>query len=147
MTRPIRPTVLFAVLLLTGCGGGTTDVSGKVSFRGKALVYGTVVLLDAGGTPKAGTIQPDGSFRITGVKIGPAKVAVTSLAPPGSESARKADPRDRGGDDKPPPPEVAAVSPEVAKAWFPIPDKYGDPAKSELTADVKPGQPLDFDLK
>ena len=35
----------------------------------------------------------------------------------------------------------------MIKSWFAIPDKYGDPAKSELTAEVKSGQPLDIDLK
>ena len=42
---------------------------------------------------------------------------------------------------------VIPAPPEVLKGWFAIPDKYGDPAKSELTMDVKPGQPFDLDLK
>jgi hypothetical protein len=147
MTTHIRLGILTTALTLTGCGGGTTDVSGKVTYQGKAVVYGTVVVLDDGGTPKSGVIQPDGTYRVNGVKPGRAKAAITSLAPPGSDGGKKRDARERGDDDKPPPPGSAPAPPEVLKAWFPIPDRYADPAKSELTVDVKPGQPTDFDLK
>lgn len=145
MSRLIRPVILMAALALAGCGGGETDVSGKVSYKGKPVVYGTVLLLDGTGAPKSGVIQPDGTFRVSGVRPGAVKVAVSSPRPPGAEPPRK----QAGGrdDDDKPPPNVTPASPEVIKSWFALPDKYGDPNKSELTADVKAGQPLDFDLK
>lgn len=147
MTRLIRPAALAAALLaLAGCGEPTADVSGKVTYQGKPVTYGTVVLLDAAGAPKAGTIQPDGTYRIGGVRTGAVKLAVSSPPPPGSEPARKAATgRDR--DDDKPPPDVAPASPEVIRNWFPIPDKYGDPSKSDLTGEAKSGQPIDIDLK
>ena len=150
MTRFIRPAVLMAVLLaLTGCGDPTTEVSGKVTYQGKPVAYGTVVVLDAAGAPKSGAIQPDGTYRVSGVRPGPVKVAVSSPPPPGSEPTRKsAGGRDgRDSDDDKPPPNMPPAAPEVLKNWFPIPDKYGDPNKSALTAEAKSGQPIDIDLK
>lgn len=149
MTQLIRIACIFLTTLtltLTGCGGSTTDLSGKVSYKGKAVVYGTVVVIGSDGIPKSGEIKPDGSYRVNGVKLGAAKVSVSSMRPPGSEPAKKV--RERGDEegDKPPP-QVTPASPEVIRDWFPIPDKYADPAKSELTVDVKPGQPFDIDLK
>jgi hypothetical protein len=146
MTRLIRPTVLLTALTLTGCGAGTTDVSGKVTYKGKPVTSGTVVILDGGSAPKAGTINPDGTYRVSGVKYGSFKVAVSSPPPPGSEAAKKPV-GGRDADDDKVPVTAPAAPPEVIKSWFPIPDKYGDPNKSELTAEVKSGQPLDIDLK
>jgi hypothetical protein len=146
MTRHCRTLVLFAALGLAGCDGGTTDVSGTVKYKGKPVVYGTVVVLGADGQPKAGEIRPDGTFRVGGVRRGPARVAVSSPPPPGSEPPRKPK-AGRDADDDKPIPEVPPAPPEVIKNWFPIPDKYGDPAKSELTAEVESGRPLDLDLK
>lgn len=144
MTRVIKTSVPFVALVLAGCGN-STDVSGKVTYQGKPVVYGTVVILGSDGIPKSGAIQPDGSFRVSGVKLGSAKVAVSSPQPPGSTPPKKA--RERGDDDDKPPPEVTPASPEVIKNWFPIPNKYGEPTKSELTVEVKSGTPLDIDLK
>ena len=89
MTRLIRSAVLLAALALTGCGEQTTDVSGKVTYKGKSVTSGTVVILDGGSAPKAGTINPDGTYRVSGVKYGSFKVAVSSPPPPGSGAARK----------------------------------------------------------
>lgn len=146
MTRLIRPAVLLAALALTGCGEKTTEVSGKVTYKGKPVTSGVVTILDGGSAPKAGAIQPDGTFRVSGVRLGTYKVAVSSPPPPGSEPAR----RPAGGrdaDDDKVPTAVAPASPEVIKTWVALPEKYGDPAKSDLTVDVKAGQSLDIDLQ
>lgn len=142
----IRPAVVAAALALTGCGEKTTDVTGKVTYKGKALVYGNVAILDGGPAPKGGAIQPDGTYRVSGVRLGVHKVAVSSAPPPGSDATKKSTDR-RDMDDERTTAPVIPAPPEVLKGWFAIPDKYGDPAKSELTMDVKPGQPFDLDLK
>ena len=54
MTRFLSPAVVLAALTLTGCGEKTTDVTGKVTYKGKALAYGTVAILDGGPAPKGG---------------------------------------------------------------------------------------------
>jgi hypothetical protein len=144
MTRFIRTLAVALPLAAAGCGG-TTDVSGTVTYQGKSVVFGTVVLFGADGVPKSGPIKPDGTFRVNGVKLGTAKVAVSSPRPPGSQPVGKG----RGGrdaDDKPPPDEAPA-DPEVIRNWVALPEKYTDPDKSGLTADVQPGRPLDLDLR
>jgi hypothetical protein len=72
-------------------------------------------------------------------------VAVSSPRPPGSEPAGK--PRGRDDDGDKPPADETPAPPEVIKNWFPIPNKYGDPGKSELAVEVKSDQPLNIDLK
>ena len=147
MTRLTATPVLAAlVFAAAGCGGGTADVSGKVTYQGKPVVFGTVVLIGPDGVPKSGPIQPDGSFRVTGVKPGAAKVAVSSPPPPGATLPKKGPAIGRDAGDKPPENETP-VSPEVARNWFPLPDKFADPAQSGATADVQSGKPVDIDLK
>jgi hypothetical protein len=150
MNRLIRTAAaalaLVVPLAATGCGG-TADVSGKVTYKGKPVVYGTVVVVGSDGIPKSGAIQPDGSYRVSGVPLGTAKVAVTSPKPPGSEPAAKK-PRGRDADDdKPPPEQPPPAPPEVIQNWVSLPEKFGDPNKSEVTVTVKSGQPADIELK
>ena len=61
-------------------------VSGKVTYNGKPLPYGSVGFQPAQGQPSGAAIQPDGSFRLStfaefdGAIIGPHKVKVTCYA-------------------------------------------------------------------
>lgn len=148
MTRFFHAALGLIVLPLAGCGGGTTEVSGRVTFQGKPLVFGTVVMIGSDGIPKSGPIQPDGTYRVKGVKTGMAQLAISSPPPPGAASAG---PKTRGGreenDDRTPADAGASVSPEVIHGWFPIPDKFADHTLSGQTAGVRPGQPVDIDLK
>lgn len=148
MTAHVRTMVGIAMLVMAGCAGGTADVGGKVTFQGKPVVFGTVVLIGEDGLPKSGPIQPDGTFRVSGAKTGTAKVAVSSPAPPGVVLAgKKAGVGRDAGDDRTPRDAGPPVSPEVVKGWFPIPDRFADPTRSGQTAEVKSGQPLEIDLK
>jgi hypothetical protein len=144
MTRLLQTALGAALLALAGCDAGTTDVTGKATYLGKPVVFGTVQVIGADGVPKSGPIQPDGTFRVSGVKVGPARVTVSSPRPPGSGKAAARGRRDE--EDERTPVETPA-SAEVVAGWFPLPEKYGDPDKSDLKADIKSGQPLDLDLK
>lgn len=145
MTRFICPAVVLATLAFTGCGPPTADLTGKITYQGKPVVYGSVVVIDASGTTKSGTIQPDGSYRIDNVRVGSVKVAVSSPPPPGTPAVGKQDPRDTS--DKPPEPPPPPAPPEVIKNWVQLPNKYGDPTQSGLTGEAKSGEPLNFELK
>ena len=145
MKKPLLAAAL--AVLISGCGSGSTNVSGKVKYQGKPVVFGSVVIVGSDGLPRSGAIQPDGSFRVNGVSPGAAKVAVSSPPPPGAATRRTVkrgrDEEDRGGSadvDVP-------ASPEVIKGWFPLAEKFGDPTSSMLTAEIKPGSPVDLDLK
>jgi hypothetical protein len=148
MTALLRTAIGVIVLALAGCGGDTTDVSGKVTYMGKPVMFGTVQVIGSDGVPKSGPIQPDGTFRVSGVKLGPAKVMVSSPPPPGSAAAA---PKGRGArdpdDDRRPADADTPVSPEVAQGWFPIPEKYAHPDKTDLSMDIRAGQPLEIELK
>ena len=141
----LQALVAAGVLFAAGCGNGTTDVAGKVTYKGKPVVYGTVVLVGSDGIPKSGAIQPDGSYRVSGVAVGAAKVTVSSPRPPGSGPPAKKQGRD--ADDDKPPADATPAPPEVIQNWVALPEKYADPGKSDLTATVKAGEPLDIDLK
>jgi hypothetical protein len=144
MTRLLQAALGAALVALAGCGGGTTDVTGKVTYQNKPVVFGTVQVIGSDGVPKSGPIQPDGTFRVSGVQIGPARVTVSSPRPPGSG---KAAPRGRREDDDERTPVETPASAEVVAGWFPLPEKYGDPDKTDLKVDIKSGQPLDLELK
>ena len=140
----------FLAVAALGCGGGTTEVTGKVSFEGKPVVYGTVTLVGSDGLPKYGKIEPDGTFRIADAKLGPSKVYITSARPPGVPIPGNTTPktgRDEGMDERRGVPANATVNPEVVKGWFPLPERFGDPALSDLSVDIERGKPLNLDLK
>jgi hypothetical protein len=117
-----------------GCAPARGDVSGKVTYQGRPLVYGTVMFLGRDNLPVMGPIRPDGSYTVTGVLVGEAQVAVNS---PDPLPAQRVDKRGR-----------AMTSPVDRSQWFPIPEDYGDPRKSGLQCPVGRGQtPYDIDLK
>jgi hypothetical protein len=119
-----------------GCAG-RGDVSGKVTYKGKPLVFGTVQLEAADKTLKQGIIETDGSYSIEGVPTGEAKVAVNSPNPKSGDFQ----PLQREGQPPPPP------RPDFP-GWVPIPAAYQDISKPRLTFTVKSGQnTFDIELK
>jgi hypothetical protein len=128
----------LAVLLLTatGCGPGRGSATGKVTYSGKPLVYGSVVFLGADGLPVSGAIGTDGSYTANNILEGENHVTIYSINP------ALAVPVDREGKPR--------GKPEVdPKLWFPIPDKYIDPQKSGLVFTIKrnTSNPIDIALK
>src|SRR2546425_1254655 len=75
--------VLVAIFLvsLIGCGTRVGDVSGKVTYKGRPVVCGSVVLVGPDGMTKVGAINQDGSYVVKGVGAGRVGVAVFSLDP------------------------------------------------------------------
>jgi hypothetical protein len=134
----LRLTATLALLSLAALGcAGKGDVSGKVTYKGKPLVFGTVQFEGSDGMLRQANIERDGSYSVRGVATGEAKVAVSSLNPKSSDFV----PMQREGA-KPPPPR-----PEV-QGWFPIPEKYDTPFKSGLTYPIKSGaNQIDIELK
>jgi hypothetical protein len=127
-----------AVLTLAALGcGGRGDVSGKVTYKGKPLVFGTVQFEASDKSFKQGTISEDGSYSIQGVPVGEAKVAFNSPNPKSGDFQ----PLIREGQPPPPP------RPEIP-GWFPIPSDYQDLSKPKLSYTIKSGQTvIDIELK
>lgn len=152
----VLPAALAAVAV--GCGAGTGDVAGTVTYKGRPVVHGTVTFVGADGRPVAAAIGGDGSYTLSGVAVGEAKVLVDSPRPVAEATANRwTGVADRGGraarggkDDPALPPDAPKadsrpkdapnpVEREVAAKWVPLPGKFRDPTQSPLAFTVKPG--------
>jgi len=126
-----RLRVGVAVLLAfaaTGCAR-QGDVSGKISYKGKPLVWGTVQFEGSDNLLRQANINSDGTYTVRGVAVGQSKIAVSSINPQSSDF------QTRQVEGRPPP----KPRPKV-QGWFPIPDKYDAPYKSGLVYTVKRGE-------
>lgn len=129
MMPPRCLLLVLAIAATAGCGRPGA-VSGKVTYHGKPIAHGTVVVLASDSLPYTGAIVT-GEYRVENVPTGPAKFAVISR--PTHRGFVHGQPKDAG---KPAPPDPR---------WFPIPEKYTDPLQSKLERDITRGENL-FDL-
>jgi hypothetical protein len=142
--RASHPAVvlLAAALAAAGCGESRTGtLTGTVSYRGKPVVYGVVLVQCADGTRSATNIRPDGSYTVERLLAGPVKIGVNSPEPPdaAAQSAAAAQPARPAG----PPPNLPAVD---KSKWFNIPDELGDPETSGKSTTVTAGT-THFDIQ
>lgn len=124
------------VLIVTGCSGSNTSVSGKVTLNNAPVAGGFVILVAADGQSYDAQIGTDGTFKIDRVPTGNVKIGVTGAR----EAAGKPmlGPRGEAGPDRPAP---------TSRAQTVVPEKYGDPLTSNLTGVIKSGQPLNIELQ
>jgi hypothetical protein len=153
--------VLPLGLMAAGCGSSQGTVSGKVTFQGKVVPGGTVSIIPAkGGGLVSGNIQEDGSYTISKVPVGPAKVTVdTEALKPASASAPMQAMGNAGYYAKMPTPSPDSpgggkigVGPKLSqgdpKRYMAIPRQYSDPEQSGLSLTVKGGKnEFNIDLK
>jgi hypothetical protein len=136
----IRPGKFVAAvaLVVAGCGGGTGTLTGKVSYQGKPVVMGSVFVQAADGTRRVSNIEPDGTYTVLNMPVGPVMIAVNSPEPPDPKALAGRAPRAGA---KP-----APAAPAVDRSkWVRLPDKYADPAQSDVTTTVSPGT-TQFDI-
>jgi hypothetical protein len=152
--------LLPLVFALTGCGAGVGDVSGKVTYNGKPVVCGSVVMAGPDGMTKVGAINQDGSYLVQGVGVGTVGVAVFSLDP-----ARALDPYkvrkagaepaadfERNPDEgrvvaNPPNDKSNWFDPKVDRSkWFVLPPKYERVDTSGITIQIKTGANTGVDI-
>ncbi|HXG09397.1 MAG TPA: hypothetical protein VNK04_06375 [Gemmataceae bacterium] len=109
-------------------------MSGKVTYQGKAVPFGTVLIQGRDGIARQGNIATDGSYTVRGVVVGEARVAVNSPNPRSIQLVSQ------GGEKQEPYPDVPG--------WFPIPKQYEKVETSGLTYTIKRGQnTIDIELK
>jgi hypothetical protein len=125
--------------LIAGCSGRSGDVTGQVSYKGKSVASGSVVLIGSDGSPRYSDIRPDGTFRFTGVPTGEAKIGVNSPnpLPDPQRLAMTRAPVKRSGRSQD---AISGTPTSVPRLWFPIPDAVGDPATSHLRTTIRPGE-------
>lgn len=117
-------TITF--LLVSGCGPGQGDISGKVTFESKQVVLGSVLVKGSDGVVKGGEITPEGTYKVEGIAAGKIILSVNSPDPAEYKVGL------RKKDQKPPPPKDRSK-------WFAIPKDYGEFNTSGLTFDLRPG--------
>jgi len=118
--RMLLMIALLGTLACAGCGGSdqppTAPVTGSVTYKGQPLAQGTIAFYPASGRPAYGKIENGEIVEVTtftpndGAPVGPNNVAIQAV---------------EGLDDMYKP----------AK-WL-IPERYGNPQQSGLTADIK----------
>lgn len=130
--------VLAGTLLAGGCGGGgdrPASVSGRVTYNGKSVTSGTVVLLSTDGKASdPAAVQPDGTFSIAKAPAGTVKVVFDNPPPP------RVDRRLPAND-----PEAQAASAGAGR-YVLTPPHYKDPTKSGLTLELKSGKNPNSDI-
>jgi hypothetical protein len=135
--------LIVLALAAAGCEPTKTTASGTVTYRGKPVTWGSVALVAADGVTYPGVLQADGSFRIPGVPVGPARVLVRNPDEPPVLKGRVARVTGPAPDDR----KVPQFLPPLAiEEWVPVPEKYADPARSGLSVEVRPGRPLQIQL-
>jgi hypothetical protein len=134
MSAALRLACVVLLFIVLGCGPGRGDLTGTVSYQGKALKVGSVSVLGSDGIPKTDSIRDDGTFLVRDIPAGTIKIAVNSRDPAKSQPKT----RKKGA----PPPKADRTG------WFPIPEKYSDFAKSELSLTLNRGaNSWDIELK
>jgi hypothetical protein len=130
------------ILGITGCGKGSSTVSGTVKLEGKPLRFGSVTMMGEDRIPHTGEITREGTYTVEGVPYGEVRVAVSSPdpqsagPPPQAQELIMKGPR---GKLLPPPPKIDN------KGWFPIHDDNTDIRTSGLTVNVNDDK-MTFDL-
>jgi hypothetical protein len=125
------------VLLLVAVGckerPAMAPVTGRVTYRGQPLKFGSVMFQHkSGGQPAAGTIQPDGTFALStfqpgdGARVGLHLVRIACFE--GNDPARQ----------------QTMPTGEVVLGRSLIPRKYGSFGASGLEVEVKAGEPQEF---
>jgi hypothetical protein len=151
----IRCCLVLVLLALAGCGSGTGAVTGRVTFRGKPVVSGSVVMVGVGNKLVSGPLDAEGRYALNGVPLGTVQVAVVSPNP----NPRRRVPRrllehrekkmklleeKKDVQDSPPP-----VAPKVDRSkWFPLPKQYELADTSGTTTTIHCGDnTFDIELK
>jgi hypothetical protein len=154
------------LLSLAGCGPGVCDVGGKITYRGKPVVCGSVIFVGPDGMTKAANLNQDGTYMVKGVGVGRAQVGVISQDPArpldpykaerthGKEAVQPIDDSSRDPNagrvfKNPPNDRSNWTEPNVDRSkWFVLPQKYEYVHTSGLAADLKPGMnTVDLDLQ
>jgi hypothetical protein len=124
---------------LTGCGDRAASVSGTVTFQGRPLNGGSVILYCKDEQIVRGIIGADGSYSIANVPRGSCRVTVKTHAPipPGFHLRQSLPPVEDGPI---PPPQANSLAIPTT-----IPERYAMPEESGLAVDVNRPHTL-FDI-
>jgi hypothetical protein len=124
------PGLVALAGLLAGCAGEPTGtVRGTVFYKDKPLPGGFVTFFSERGKAVTGRVEPDGTYEVPGVPVGPAKITVKDLA--GGFG---------GGAPGLPAPQGAPAQHASAQSAVKIPIRFRSPDGSGLTYTVAVGK-------
>ena len=126
----------FALLAVAGCGARTGDVTGTVTYQGKTVASGTVIIAGSDDLPYYGVLKEDGSFVVSKVPLGLARIAVVSPGPDDGKNVGSILQMTKKGLAKPAARPPFRGDPDK---WFPLPKEYRDFDTSGLTVTVTGG--------
>jgi hypothetical protein len=132
MRSALLLTVVATAAALAGCSGHNAVLSGHVTYQGKTVTSGSVIVVNEDGTAESGVIQPDGSYSVVGVKRGHVKIGVLSPEPARARSIVKSEAARPKGTAK----MSAADRKAMGAGWFSIPRQLGNPHTSGVGCDV-----------
>lgn len=124
----------FIIGLAAFASGSSATVTGKVTFLGRPLVCGSVVLRGPDGKSAAGRIEQDGSYTVKDAPTGEVLVAVSSPDPLVQHYATQL----KSSRERVPVAQWSAPTVD-RKQWFSIPNRYENPATSGITLTVTRG--------
>jgi hypothetical protein len=138
--RNLFRTLSLMVLMLglgitAGCSGGSAEVTGKVTYKGKPVVSGTLGFVFDDGKTASADIK-DGTYTVTDVPVGKAKVCVSSPDPrlqnaSDSKGRSNVGPGAKAG---------KGANTPAPPGWFAIEPQYADPDNSGIVKEVKSGK-------
>ena len=134
--------VLVGLPVLAFRGSGTNKLTGRVTFRGRPVVVGTVIAVTADGTIHRAKLDPESRYDLTGLPNGSVRLGVISHDPSRAllKQQKIAARSDRvSAEDRGPTAEPAR--------WFALPVLYEDPQKSGLEVETKGPQKFDIELR
>ncbi|MFO0807078.1 MAG: hypothetical protein U0746_00480 [Gemmataceae bacterium] len=126
----------ITIIVLSAFFVGTpkANVAGRVTYQGRAVIWGSVVIAGKDGRTAAGAINPDGTFSVANAPTDAVTVGVISRDPLVQTWATNLkETRDR------PNKKIFSASPVDRKKWFPIPERYEQPSSSGITLILKRG--------
>jgi hypothetical protein len=129
--------LFFLCLLAAGCGS-EGSVSGKVSYKGQPVKAGSIHFFPEKGQGGnfSSIIQPDGSYSVSKLPRGQAKITVDVSSGGGPPPAVF---KQRGGAQIAAAMKKQGMDGKGGDTSLKVPPKFSDPEKSGLTIDVKGG--------
>jgi hypothetical protein len=129
---------LILTLLASGCGGGTSTITGTVKYLGRPLTNGQISFIGKDGKSASSTIGPDGKYTVTNAPTGSVTVTVLAYQTTGEAKLGSFTGEAKLGSKAP------KTQPSMTSA---VPPKYNDPATSGLQYTIDSGsKTIDIDL-
>ncbi|MBM4069309.1 MAG: carboxypeptidase regulatory-like domain-containing protein [Planctomycetes bacterium] len=152
--RCVTVAMFIAALAVAGCGKSSGSLSGNVSYQGKPVTGGVMLLVDAKGRNFPASLNADGTYKCPEIPPGDYTVTINTSALKGTDNqegtAKMLEKQGLGNDAGSKQPKDLAKVKEMstgAGKLVSIPPKYASTTTSTLTVKVEGGKQIqDFTL-